>query len=142
MGIVIDRRSFRQQRTKCAQALFVFENVKNLPADVGVCNLGLELSSRIVGISKENIPPLSSELEKMLSMMSSDVVLDRIDFLFDPVWKVDVLKLLLSVGRNRRLYIVWPGVMHDNTLTYSVRGRPDWQTYEISVYNDLYVIRK
>ena len=142
MGIVIDRRAYKLQRVMCAQALFVLENPKHLPTDVEIINLGLELSSLAKSVPREKLPSLTNVLEQLLSGKPTDIILDRIDILFDPVWNVDVLKLLLSVGRNRRLYIAWPGLMLGNILTYSEQGRPDWRACEINAYNDLFIIKK
>ena len=44
MGIVIDRRAFRQQRKTLFQGLFILESEKMLPADAERINLGLGLS--------------------------------------------------------------------------------------------------
>ena len=143
MGIVIDRRAFRQQRKTLFQGLFILESEKMLPADAERINLGLGLSQWMKDIPE---PDRSASLEKAFSSIladkPNDIILDRIDILFDPVWNCDIMKLLLSIGRNRRVYIVWPGFTNGETLSYSENGWPDGHSYNISLYIDLTFVKK
>lgn len=142
MGITIDRREFKQLRGNVAQALFVLEVQKHLPVDVETINIGLELSDILKASPREKLPPLKDMLEQLISGKSADLILSRIDFLFDPIWNCNVLKLLLAVGRNRRFYVVWPGAFEANALSYSIQHQPDWANYNVSEYNDLYIVKK
>ena len=143
MGTVIDRRYYKNQRINIAQALFIVQSEKLLPADAKHINIGLYISDVL-----RDAPPaqrasmLQPEFDKLLTGTGTDVVLERIDILFDPIWDIDVLKFLLAAGRNRRIYILWPGSVIGSRLEYADQGRADHKVYEIMNYNDTYFVAK
>ena len=143
MGSAIDRKFFRTRRTAIPQALFLLQSERLLPADAATLNLGVAVSEVMRTIPAARRPQaLHSTVEQLLSTMPFDVVLRRVDILFDPAWRIDVLKFLLAVGRNRRLYILWPGTVSSSILEYSEPGYPDYCRYDISGYVDAYIILK
>ena len=143
MGTAIDRKFFRTRRTAIPQALFILQNERLLPADAENLNLGIAVPEAMQSVPAVKRPPaLQSTVERMLSALPVDVVLRRIDILFDPAWHIDVMKFLLAVGRNRRLYILWPGTVSSTILEYSEPGRPDYCRYDISGYVDAYIVLK
>lgn len=143
MGVIIDRRYFKAQRQSMSRALFVLESDKQLPADAAIINVSLTLAETLQGILPRMRPnALQPKLEALIAGQPKDVILDRIDILFDPAWDVDVLKLLLAVGRNRRLYLLWPGSIAEGMLRYSQPGYADHHIYQIDKYDDTYLVRK
>ena len=143
MGTAIDRKFFRTRRTAIPQALFFLQSDRLLPADAASVNLGIAIPEAM-----RNVPPakqpqvLQSTVERLLDVEFPDVILRRIDILFDPVWHIDALKLLLAVGRNRRIYVLWPGVIKGNILEYAEQGRPDYKRFDLSGYVDAYIVMK
>lgn len=143
MGTAIDRKFFRTRRTAIPQALFFLQSDRLLPADATSVNLGIAIPEAM-----RNVPPakrpqvLQSTVDRLLDAEPSDVILQRIDILFDPGWRIDALKLLLAVGRNRRLYVLWPGVINGNILQYAEPGRPDYKRFDLSGYVDAYIVMK
>lgn len=143
MGSAIDRKFFRTRRTAIPQALFLLQSERLAPADAATLNLGVTVSEVLRTVPTERRPQsLQSTVEQLLSSLPVDVVLRRMDILFDPAWHIDVLKFLLAVGRNRRLYIPWPGTVSSTILEYSEPGRSDYCRYDISSYIDAYVVMK
>ena len=143
MGSAIDRKFFRTRRTAIPQALFLLQSERLLPADAVTLNLGITVPEALRTVPAARRPQaLQSTVEQLLSALPVDVVLRRVDILFDPAWRIDVLKFLLAVGRNRRLYILWPGTVSSTILEYSEPGRPDYCRYDISGYVDAYIVLK
>lgn len=143
MGTIIDRRAFRQSMRTVSQALFVLSDDRLLPADASKINLGLSLSEALM--EQKNVeaqPLLAVILSALIPGDSKDVVLERIDILFDPRWELDVIRLLLSVGRNHRLYILWPGQINGNILQYAQPETDDYAIYDIGNYVDTYIVKK
>ena len=143
MGSPIDRKFFRTRRMAILQALFFLQSERLLPADAAILNLGIAISEALRNVPAMKRPrALQSTVERLLSALPVEVVLRRVDILFDPAWRIDVLKFLLAVGRNRRLYILWPGTVSSTILEYSEPGRPDYCRYDISGYVDAYIVLK
>ncbi len=106
-------------------------------------------------IEQEHIVSVSKELaEEMLNCKESrrsmkleqifNAVLDRypdgvtikdIDVLFNPEYKVDVLKILIAARKRKRFSVIWPGGYKEGKLIYAEEGYPDYKVYEIANYD-------
>jgi len=76
----------------------------------------------------------------VLDTLPDGVVIKDIDVLFNPDYKVDVLKILMA-SRKRKLYsVIWPGRCEDGKLIYGEEGFPDYKTYNIENYDITCVI--
>jgi hypothetical protein len=141
MGTIIKRRDFPKVFEQVQQGLFVLSNKVNVPVNVTFVNIGLILSERMYS-SKVDGSKVSivNELDAILEEKQRDIALANIDILFTPEYELDVIKLLLQVGRNQRLYIQWPGEIAGERLTYSEPSRFDFKEYNVKDYVDTYVV--
>ena len=76
----------------------------------------------------------------MLQNLPKQPIVKDIDVLFNPVYKVDVMKMLVSAYKKEHFSLVWPGNYADGKLTYSEEGYPDYRVYEINDYDIMCVI--
>lgn len=66
-------------------------------------------------------------LDRLIGDSGSQVVcLDRIEVLFVPDLRVDVLGRLQQLARNHTLIVNWPGAWSSGTLTYAETGHPEF----------------
>lgn len=66
-------------------------------------------------------------LDRLIGDSGSQVVcLDRIEVLFVPDLRVDVLGRLQQLARNHTLIVNWPGTWSSGTLTYAETGHPEF----------------
>lgn len=77
---------------------------------------------------------------KVLNGLPDQPVIKDIDVLFNPAYKVDVMKMLASAYKQKKFSLVWPGTYADGKLIYSEEGYPDYRVYEIKDYDIMYVI--
>lgn len=77
---------------------------------------------------------------KVLDTLPDQPVIKDIDVLFNPAYKVDVMKMLSSAYKQKKFSLVWPGRYSDGKLIYSEEGYPDYRVYEIKDYDIMYVI--
>ena len=76
----------------------------------------------------------------VLDTFPDGVVIKDIDVMFNPDYKVDVLKILME-SRKRKLYsVIWPGKCENGKLIYGEDGYPDYKTYDIENYDITCVI--
>ena len=78
--------------------------------------------------------------ENILDQLPENSIIKDIDVLFNPVYKVDVIKMLVSVYKKKKYSLIWPGSYADGKLIYSEEGYPDYRVYEIKNYDIMYVI--
>lgn len=123
------------------QGVFVLAPKMTVTVSSVYVNVGLILGEKMLNAKLEGTPAnISNELDAILGEDQRDITLANIDILFSPEYDMDVIKLLLQVGRNQRLYIQWPGTVNGEKLTYSEPGRFDYKEYNIKDYVDTYII--
>jgi len=83
---------------------------------------------------------LESIFFKFLQEHPDNVLIKDIDVLFNPEYKIDVMKMLLSVYKRKKFRLVWSGSYLNGCLTYSEEGRSDHKTYNINEYDIMCVI--
>jgi len=141
MGTVIKRRDFPTVIDQARQGVFVLAPKVAVPVNTTFVNIGLMLGERMYKAKAGGSPVcISNELDAILGEEQSDITLGNTDILFSPEYELDVIKLLLQVGRNQRLYMQWPGEVIGEKLTYSEPGRFDFKEYNIKDYVDTYVV--
>ena len=83
---------------------------------------------------------LEQIFNNILDTLPDGVVIKDIDVLFNPDYKVDVLKILIASRKRKRYSVIWPGRCEDGKLIYSEEGFPDYKTYIIENYDITCVI--
>ena len=94
-------------------------------------NLSMELAGRMLDMPE---PMRSFQVTSMFpslvrSHKESLLLLDNIEILFLPELKVDPLRALQSVSRNKLILAGWAGEFSDSNLTYAKRGHPEFKLY-------------
>ncbi len=141
MGTVIKRKDFPTVIEQAQQGVFVLAPKVTVPVNSTFVNIGLMLGEKMFNAKAVGLPAnISNELDAILGEEQSDFTLGNTDILFSPEYELDVIKLLLQVGRNQRLYMQWPGEITEEKLTYSEPGRFDFKEYNIKDYVDTYVV--
>ncbi len=98
-------------------------------------NLGLELSERLLELSKEERPLNAQYLfedivsEHCNQKGTQTVLLDNIEVLFDPSLSINVLPLLQKVSKNTTLVVAWPGYVKDGYLGYAEPGHSEYNLW-------------
>lgn len=76
----------------------------------------------------------------VLDKYPDGVVIRDIDVMFNPEYKVDVLKILIAARKRKRYSVIWPGKCENGKLIYGEEGYPDYRTYDIENYDITCVI--
>ena len=140
MGAKIRRSDFRRQYPAVYQGLFVFSDAKRLPKDQPIINLGYELSECLMGIVAERrCFEIDSCLRSIVEAHTA-VTLSHIEILFTPSLNLDAIGVLLSLCRNRKICLSWPGLISGDTLTYAEPSSPEYYEADYTRFIDTYVI--
>lgn len=76
----------------------------------------------------------------VLAQYPDGVIIKDIDAMFNPEYKVDVLKILQETRKQKPYSVVWPGRFEDGKLIYSEEGYPDYKVFNIDNYDITCVI--
>jgi hypothetical protein len=100
--------------------------------DIKQINLNLELSSRLLEYSIKQRPLKATEITtEIIEHLSSPVLLDKLNILFEPSLQTDPLALLKSLSRNKTIIAFWSGSLKDNKLFYAEPGYPEYRSYPV-----------
>ena len=83
---------------------------------------------------------LEQIFNSVLDTLPDGVVIKDIDVLFNPDYKVDVLKILMAARKRKKYSVIWPGKCENGQLIYSEEGFPDYKTFDIGDYDITCVI--
>lgn len=140
MSTVLKRLEFKQRYPAIRQGLFVLLSERRLPKGQEVINLGKLLSAALADVlpaerADTAVPLIAGAVERHSAMS-----LTHIEILFTPELHLDVIGTLLSLCRNRRICIVWPGTVAGAKLYYASPGNAEFYAIDTSLLQDTYII--
>ena len=75
-----------------------------------------------------------------ISELPENSTVSGIDVMFNPKYKIDILRILIETNKRRPFRLVWPGTFDNNKLKYGEEDLADYKTYEISDYDIMCVV--
>lgn len=121
--------------------------IKNLSQPIIYCHpdqifvyeaisLNISLAKKLSAIKeKRRTMRLEQCFRQALEGLPDNPVIRDFDVLFNPVYEVDVLQILASVGKSRPFQVVWPGFYEEGRLIYAEEGYPDYKVYDLDKYD-------
>ena len=82
---------------------------------------------------------LEQIFNNVLDRYPDDVTIKDIDVMFNPAYKVDVLKILISARKRKRYSVIWPGKFEDGKLIYGEEGYEDYKVFNIADYDITFI---
>ena len=93
-----------------------------------------ELSKKLLEYPKEERPSLVEKELKSILNNTDPVFVTRFEMLFDPRYKIDVLKLFCDKARLINVAIKWSGLYIDGKLTYASPEDSDYHEFDCQKY--------
>ncbi len=92
-------------------------------------NLNLELSRRLLELTpRQRTLRVQRLLEEIIGNTVNRVIfLDHLEILFDNSLKLDPLRCLQKLARNRTIVAVWSATIENNYLIYAEPGHPEYR---------------
>lgn len=75
----------------------------------------------------------------VLDKYPDGVTIKDIDVMFNPDYKVDVLKILIAARKRKKYSVIWPGRFEDGKLVYGEEGYSDYKVFNIADYDITFV---
>ena len=117
--------------------------LKRFIADCGFKELSLnKILAETLVKKEEAIRPqfAADETIRIVSSIQAPVLLKDYEILFDPRYKIDVIRLFYELSRRVKIIIKWCGTIDDNHLVYATPAHRDFYSYNIQDYDITCVI--
>lgn len=114
-----------------------FNKIENKIQGYSYISLGESLSKRLIKHNKLiRNKKVILELDNIILNNDNDSLLvDNIDILFNPQYKLNILKYFENISKKKKVILIWPGTIDKNELVYSKLGFNDYKRYKIKDYN-------
>jgi hypothetical protein len=134
MGAIIQARDFRPENQAGMLKPIIYCTAGEEMADAVPINK--MLAEELIKINKNRrTMQLERCLSQVISRLPDGTVIKDFDVLFNPEYQVDVLKMLVTVCKQKSFSVIWPGRMDGEKLFYAEEGFPDYKSYNISDYD-------
>lgn len=133
MGTIIEFHQMPDEQAMLSRLLVYFKAFQKMAEPKSV---GKELADELLAC-KPNRRSMKLEqiFNTVLDRYPDGVTIKDIDVMFNPDYKVDVLKILIAARKRKRYSVIWPGRLEDGKLIYGEEGYPDYKVYKIADYD-------
>ncbi len=133
MGIIIDYLSDPDEEMRFSRLFIYFLGANKI---METKSISKELANELLSCRpNRRSMKLEQIFNSVLDKYPDGVTIKGIDVLFNPDYKVDVLKILIAARKRKRYSVIWPGRYEDGKLIYAEEGYPDYKVYEIANYD-------
>jgi len=109
-------------------------------ADIQTVSLNLPLARELMGKTENEIATSVTATALRLMPDGLPVFLSDYEMLFDPRYKLDVIKVFCEISRYNTLIVKWCGSFDGDALIYAEPGYDDYSRYRVSDYEIACVI--
>jgi len=138
MGMVIELKSLSDEDAMLSRLLIYIKVISNINEPKSVSK---PLAEALLACKPNR---RSIKLEQMfnnvLDTYPDGVVIRDIDVMFNPDYKVDVLKILMAARKRKKYSVIWPGKCENGKLIYGEEGFSDYKIYDVEDYDITCVI--
>lgn len=140
MGKIISRISFADTQRNGLMKPIIYCRELTEP-DMEVRSINIELAKELETLRpKRRTMQLEACFNHALDGLPDNVVIKDFDVMFNPAYKVDVLKILVTACKRKPFSVIWPGRYEDGKLFYAEEGYPDYKVFNINNYDVTCVI--
>lgn len=99
-------------------------------------SLNTILSKRLLSLKEEKYYLyVIDEVNEIIQEEEGPLLITDFEILFDPSYKIDVLRLFIALNRRRKIAALWPGRYENNQLKFAEPEYEDYNTYNIEDYD-------
>ena len=133
MGTIIDFIKLPDEEAMISRLLVYLKKIKEI---VEPQSISKEMADELMACKPERRSmKLEQIFNKVLDRYPDGVTIKDIDVMFNPDYKVDVLKILIAARKRKRYSVIWPGRLEDGKLIYGEEGYPDYKVNKIADYD-------
>lgn len=135
MGTIIPARKFSKDNVSGLLKPIIyccpFEGI----TDTAV-SISLLLAEKLASCkSSRRTMRIETFFNQILDQLPDGTVIKDFDVMFNPEYKVDVLKIMIVACKKKAFSIVWPGKYEDGKLFYAEDGYQDFKVFSVEEYD-------
>lgn len=141
MGYVIGIREFNELLIKDDNKVIIlcgnYKSIKSAFVGFKTISLGAMLADKLIRYPIEiRSSILIKELDNiLLNSNDNKLFIKDIDVLFNPDYKLDVLRYFYGLARVKKVVVEWNGLISNGYLQYSETEYLDYKRYSIDKYD-------
>ena len=137
MGDILAVNQIHNQDMSISRLLIYMKSIQQLAEPKSISK---ELADELLAcVPKRRSIRMERIFYSVIMKYPDGVTVRDIDVMFNPEYKIDVLKILISVRKRKKYYVIWPGRYEDGKLIYGEEGFPDYKIYNIADYDITFV---
>lgn len=78
---------------------------------------------------------IESFFNQIISHLPDGAVIKDFDVMFNPEYKIDVLRIMTVSCKKKPFSIIWPGKYENGKLFYAENGCPDFKAFSVEEYD-------
>lgn len=97
-------------------------------------SLNKELAQALI-LYKRRTMQIEKCFTEVIAKLPDEPIIKDFDVLFNPSYKIDVLKIMINACKAKPFGVIWPGKFDDDRLIYAEEGYVDYKTYDVNDYD-------
>lgn len=135
MGAIVKAQNYSSNNEAVLLKPIIFCCSYKDAAELAVC-LNKEISEKLIRYKPQRRTiQIDRCFSEVISQFPDGVVIKDFDVLFNPEYKIDVLKMLVDACKTKPFSILWPGKLTGTKLTYAEENYKDYKVYDINNYD-------
>lgn len=135
MGTIIPARNFSNDNVSGLLKPIIYCCPYEGIADVAV-PINLLLAEKLAECrSNRRTMQIETFFNQILGQLPDGSVIKDFDVMFNPEYKVDVLRIMTAACKMKPFSVIWPGKCEDGKLFYAEDGSPDFKVFSVEEYD-------
>lgn len=135
MGTIIPARKFSKDNVSGLLKPIIYCCPYEGVADTAV-PINLLLAEKLAGCRpNRRTMRIETFFNQILDQLPDGTVIKDFDVMFNPEYKVDVLKIMIVACKKKAFSVVWPGMYDDGKLFYAEDGYQDFKVFSVEEYD-------
>ena len=98
--------------------------------------INLPLAEKLAGCKLDKrTMRIEKFFNEILAELSDNAVIKDFDVMFNPEYKVDVLRIMTAACKNKPFSVLWPGRFEAGKLFYAEEGYADFKVFGVEDYD-------
>lgn len=135
MGMIIPARKFSTENVSGLLKPIIYCCLYEGVADTAV-SINILLAEKLANC-RPNRRTMRIEIffNQILDQLPDGTVIKDFDVMFNPEYKVDVLKIMTVACKKKNFSVIWPGKYENGKLFYAEDGYQDFKAFSIEEYD-------
>lgn len=102
----------------------------------GAVSINLPLAEKLAGCRpNRRTMRIETFFNQILDQLPEGTIIKDFDVMFNPEYKVDVLRIMIVACKKKSFSVVWPGKYKNGKLFYADEAYSDFKVFDIEKYD-------